>query len=344
MPESFEYAKNGGRKYLFHNLGGGRFEEVSAQLGIQSRRWALAAVAADLRGTGYPDLFIANDYGVSETVFQRGRQAISRSGQGDRHRRRAQERHERGGRRCAESGPLRQSTSRTSPKRACWCRATTSGCRGRARPGESIRYENMANAMGVELGGWSFGAQFGDFNNDGFLDLYVVNGNVSLDRNRSYWYDYSKVAGGNKAIISDAANWPPLDWPQPVRLSAKASMDERWRGTVQGGRATGRRDGRVRRRVRGAGGFRKSRRAGRGGGEPERPAVALPEYGFAGEPVDRVRTGRQPKQSERHRRGGARVLERPAASAGSLRRQRLLRAEPAASALRLGQGRRYRSR
>jgi hypothetical protein len=69
----------------------------------------------------------------------------------------------------------------------------------------------MATAMGVDLGGWSFGAQFGDLNNDGFLDLYAVNGNVSLDRNRSYWYDYSKVAGGNSAIISDAANWPPLD-------------------------------------------------------------------------------------------------------------------------------------
>lgn len=52
MPESFEYAQNGGRKYLFHNLGNGRFEEVSAKMGINSRRWALASVAADLRGTG----------------------------------------------------------------------------------------------------------------------------------------------------------------------------------------------------------------------------------------------------------------------------------------------------
>jgi enediyne biosynthesis protein E4 len=34
---------------------------------------------------------------------------------------------------------------------------------------------------------------------------------VSLDQSKSYWYDYSKVAGGNKAIISDAANWPPLE-------------------------------------------------------------------------------------------------------------------------------------
>ena len=42
MPESFEYAENGGRKYVFHNRHDGTFEEVSAALGIQSRRWTLA--------------------------------------------------------------------------------------------------------------------------------------------------------------------------------------------------------------------------------------------------------------------------------------------------------------
>ena len=72
MPESFEYANNGGRKFLYRNLGGGRFEEVSEKVGLTSRRWALAAVAADLRGTGYPDLFIANDYGVSELFVNDG--------------------------------------------------------------------------------------------------------------------------------------------------------------------------------------------------------------------------------------------------------------------------------
>jgi hypothetical protein len=41
--------------------------------------------------------------------------------------------------------------------------------------------------------------------------LYVTNGNISLDPKRSYWYDFSKVAGGNKNIIEDARNWPPLD-------------------------------------------------------------------------------------------------------------------------------------
>ena len=210
MPESFEYANNGGRKYLFHNLGNGRFEEVSAKLGIQSHRWALAAVAADLRGTGYPDLFISNDYGVSELYFNQGGHSFREAGKetgvgaapksgmnasvGDVLNQ---------GRfgvyvsNISEEGVLVQGNNLWMPRPGA--------------AGESIRFENLANAMGVELGGWSFGAQFGDLNNDGYLDLYLTNGNVSLDRNRTYWYDYSKVAGGNRAIISDAANWPPLD-------------------------------------------------------------------------------------------------------------------------------------
>ena len=72
MPESFEYAENGGRKYLLRNRGNGTFEETAAAVGIGSRRWTLAVSAADLLGTGYPDLFFANDYGVSELYANRG--------------------------------------------------------------------------------------------------------------------------------------------------------------------------------------------------------------------------------------------------------------------------------
>ena len=209
MPDSFEYARNGGRKYLFHNLGAGKFEEVSAKAGIDSRRWALASGAADLTGNGKSDLFVADDYGVPELyindghrfheagektgvgfapksgmnvafgdIFNQGRYAVYVSN-------------------ISEDGVLIQGNNLWVPKQ-------------NERPGE-LRYQNMARDMGVELGGWSFGAQFGDLNNDGTLDLYLTNGYVSLDKNRSYWYDFAKIAGGNAAIIGDASDWPAMD-------------------------------------------------------------------------------------------------------------------------------------
>ena len=48
-----------------------------------------------------------------------------------------------------------------------------------ADAGGTPAYDNLASSLGVDLGGWSWGAQFGDLNNDGTLDLYLVNGNVS---------------------------------------------------------------------------------------------------------------------------------------------------------------------
>src|SRR5215213_94330 len=210
MPESFEYAKNGGRKFLFHNLGDGRFEEVAEKLGIRTRRWSLAVVAADLRGTGYPDLFIANDYGVAEVFFNDGGKRFREVGKqtgigfapksgmtasvGDIFNRGDFAIYVSN---ISEEGVLIQGNDLWVP------RAGTSG--------ESLKYDNLATDLGVDLGGWSWGAQFGDLNNDGYLDIYLVNGYISAGENRSYWYDFSKLVGGNATIISDAKNWPPMN-------------------------------------------------------------------------------------------------------------------------------------
>jgi hypothetical protein len=76
--------------------------------------------------------------------------------------------------------------------------------------GDGLIYYNQADIFNVGDGGWSWGAQFGDLNNDGKLDLYLVNGYISADKQKNYWYDYSKIAGANKIVIGDAKNWPPI--------------------------------------------------------------------------------------------------------------------------------------
>lgn len=209
MPESFEYANNGGRKYLFHNLGNGEFEEVSEELGIVSNRWSYAAASADINGSGYPDLVIANDYGVDELFLnQQGERFVNagneagmgfapKSGMnvsfGDVMNRGDLSIYVTN---ISEAGVLLQGNNLWIP--------TTGNT-------ENVKLQNMAANLGVEEGGWSYGAQFGDLNLDGYQDLYVTNGFVSAEKGTDYWYDFSKVAGGNKNIISDAKNWPKME-------------------------------------------------------------------------------------------------------------------------------------
>jgi hypothetical protein len=75
-----------------------------------------------------------------------------------------------------------------------------------ARP----EYRDLEASMGVDLGGWSWGAAFGDLNNDGRQDLFLANGYISAGERTSYWYDFSEIAVGHSRIIADAKNWPAM--------------------------------------------------------------------------------------------------------------------------------------
>lgn len=210
MPDSFEYADNGGRKYLLRGRGDGTFKDVTKQMGIDSHRWTLAVTAADLRGTGYPDLILANDYGYTEIYENQQGKSFKEIGHDALYWN--LQAHPKSGMNASVGDVLNQGqyaiyiSNISAPGYIIQGNNLWMPQVG----GKSLRYDNEAEEAGVYQGGWSFGAQFGDLNNDGNLDLFLTNGYVSASRDKSYWYDFSKVAGGNRAIITDAYNWPPM--------------------------------------------------------------------------------------------------------------------------------------
>jgi enediyne biosynthesis protein E4 len=207
LTESFEYAQNGGRNFLFENKGKGRFEDVSQAVGLTSTRWTLAAASADINEDGYPELIVANDYGIDEYYQNINGERFMEEGAGNNIGFAPKS-----GMNVSlgdinnsghfgiyisnitEDGVLLQGNN-------LWIPVDDNG---------QVTYKNLAVPSGIENGGWSYGAQFGDLNNDGFQDLYVANGFISAKKGRDYWYDYSKVTGGNATIISDIKNWPNM--------------------------------------------------------------------------------------------------------------------------------------
>lgn len=212
MPDSYEYATNGGLNYLFENQGDGTFTDVSAKVGLQeNRRWTLASSATDINDSGYPDLVLANDYGVDEIYINNYGESFTNIGEesgigftpksgmsvsfGDVLNQGKQALYITN---ISEAGVLMQGNNLWVPSR-------------NDEPGGTPSYRNLASNLGVEIGQWGYSGQFLDFNNDGNLDLYVANGYVSAEPDTDYWYDYSKVVGGNRSIIMDANNWPDME-------------------------------------------------------------------------------------------------------------------------------------
>lgn len=201
MENSFEFASNGGKNLLFRNLGGGKFEDVTEQMGVGSSYWTLAAASADFDEDGWPDLYLANDYGPEEVFLNdhgkrfvrttAGLESESKSGMavalGDVYNR----------------GHLDAFVTNISERGYLF---QNNNLRLNEMPAKGT-FQNVAEGE-ITDAGWAWGAQFGDLNNDGTNELFVANGFVSADPDESYWYAMSKIAGANGRVFEDAKSWP----------------------------------------------------------------------------------------------------------------------------------------
>lgn len=70
-------------------------------------------------------------------------------------------------------------------------------------PAPNRGYTNEAYQRGVDATGWSWSGKFGDLDNDGFLDLYVVNGMIAHDL--LHYLPGGELVEGNRALRNDGS-------------------------------------------------------------------------------------------------------------------------------------------
>jgi enediyne biosynthesis protein E4 len=218
-------ANNAPPNHLFENDGNGRFTDVSKQSRTDDEHWGLALQAADYDGDGWPDLYVANDFGVNTyyrnnrdgtftNVASRAKVSDAGFGMGV-----TVDDYDGDGRLdfyvSNYSFPLNwflRDRRYPMPSFPLWLgrplvwRRLKAMTRGsslfRGTPGGG--FERTSDSADVWDTSWSWGSVFLDADGDGRADLFVVNGMVTgrnpKEREIDFWnlmsYDYKKFENG----------------------------------------------------------------------------------------------------------------------------------------------------
>ena len=200
-PAPYYDARNGPPNYLFHNQGDGTFLETTEASGLNANndRYSFACAWGDSNGNGFPDLFVANDFGSSQLYRNHGDGTFK------------------------DVSELAHVESVGAGMSCCWADFDNDGHQDIYVPSmweasgqrvshqpqfhssapESIRelyqrhargnvlyrnrgdgtFQNVGDSAAVEMGRWSWSSDFWDWDHDGHSDLYVSNGYLTGPQN-----------------------------------------------------------------------------------------------------------------------------------------------------------------
>ena len=201
FPESFETAQNGGGVTLFHNNRNGTFTDVTEKAGLVQKGWTLDLGHADADNDGWDDVYVACDFGTDHFFHNKG------------------------------DGTFEDITEKAvgiDTKKGMnvdWGDYDNDGLLDifvtnitddYMREGNflwhnngNLTFSDVARETGTYDTGWGWGAKWLDYDNDGWLDLYVVNGWVSAGKD-SYVPDIFEMITRPNVDFADARNWPAM--------------------------------------------------------------------------------------------------------------------------------------
>ncbi|MEM6456591.1 MAG: CRTAC1 family protein [Acidobacteriota bacterium] len=201
FPESFETADNGGGLTVFRNDGDGRFTDVTDAVGLTLSGWTLDLGHADADRDGDEDLYVAADFGTDRLFRNDGDGTFT---------------------------DVTASAIGIDTKKGMntdWGDFDNDGLfdvyvtnitDDYMREGNFLWHNqgdwvfgNLAQETGTFDTGWGWAGKFFDADNDGWLDLFVVNGWVSGSE-ENYVIDIFELIVQPDVDLADARNWPPM--------------------------------------------------------------------------------------------------------------------------------------
>lgn len=201
FPESFETAANGGGVSVLRNDGGGDFTDVTKTTGIAISGWTLDLGHADLDHDGDEDLYVAADFGTDNLFINQGDGTF------------------------VDTSLEAIGVDTKKGMNVDWGDFDGDGLFDIYVTNITDEYMNEGNFLwrnngdgtfsdvGRETGthntGWGWAGKFFDYDNDSWLDLYVVDGWVSAGP-ENYVLDVFKIILQPDVDLADARNWPPM--------------------------------------------------------------------------------------------------------------------------------------
>jgi tetratricopeptide (TPR) repeat protein/peroxiredoxin len=208
-PAPYFDARNGPPNFLLHNEGNAVFQDRTAEAGLNAEndRYSFACAWGDSNSNGWPDLYVANDFGRNNLYRNQGdgkfAAVSSEAGVQDAGA---------GMSACwfDSNGDGNQDIYVGNMWSAAGIRISEQNCFHEKDP-ENIRalyrrhargnslyrnlgdghFENASAPAGVETGRWAWSSDAWDFDHDGYPDLYVANGYISgpdtLDLSSFFW-------------------------------------------------------------------------------------------------------------------------------------------------------------